>query len=66
LFVVCWALTSVVGEFQTVATVVHNLMEGFSMVNSMEAVTFVVVKGICNTFVAVTAGLVANGVTPHL
>jgi hypothetical protein len=47
--------------------VINFIVGGFNMVNfSYIAVIFVIFKSLFSVCFAVTAGLVANGVTPHL
>lgn len=59
-------LTLIGNEFEVFKSVVTNLMEGKIMEISYAAVTFAICKSVFGAVAAVTAGLAANGVTPHL
>ena len=67
LFFVCVGLGVFCIEPGFLSTVINFIIGGINMVNiSYSAVTFAVLKSLFGAFFAVTAGLVANGVTPHL
>lgn len=67
LFLICVGLTGFCVEPTFLQTVINFTIGGTNMVDfSLSAVIFAVLKSLFSVFAAVTAGLVANGVTPHL
>ena len=67
LFLICFVFTFFYGEFELVKAVFYNMIGGISKVNiSYQAVSLSVIKSVFGVLAAVTAGLAANGVTPHL
>lgn len=63
---VCMGLTLIGNEFEVFKSILTNVMGGRIMEISYTAVTFAVWKSVFGAVAAVTAGLAANGVTPHL
>ena len=66
LFVVCLICAVLGADFVFVSHLFGNLMEGTMENIEFNAVMVVVCKSLFTGISAVMAGLVANGVTPHL
>lgn len=67
LCIFCVVLSIPVDQLELVFTATLNLIGGFTMdTKSITAVTFAVPQLFTSAFCAITAGLAANGISPHL